>query len=183
MIHSILFTGHLIDAAGRKEPRFPPEKELLVRAAVEQQLLQLTKNTSEKLIGITGAACGSDILFLELCESFEIHTEIYLALPKEEFKRQSVSYAGKQWDERFERLIQKTPVHIVSKHEDENESVWEKANLAMLNRALKNGPQHMTMIAVWNGSIGDGKGGTEHMVKVSKAAGASVKIIDITKLR
>ena len=52
----------------------------------------------------------------------------------------------------------------------------------MLNKALENGGAHMTLIALWNGEGGDGKGGTEHMVNVAKEQGSKTRIIDITKL-
>ena len=48
-----------------------------------------------------------------------------------------------------------------------------------MQTALSSGGKNMTLIALWNGDIGDGKGGTGHMVNIAKEQGAEVDIIDI----
>jgi len=45
--------------------------------------------------GIAGGACGSDILFHEVCESLGIPTQLFLALPKDKFHVESVDRAGR----------------------------------------------------------------------------------------
>ena len=52
----------------------------------------------------------------------------------------------------------------------------------MLNSALKNGGENMTLLALWDGKTGDGGGGTEHMINVAREQKASVKIIEIGKI-
>jgi hypothetical protein len=59
--------------------------------------------------------------------------EMYLAFPVEKFKKESVSFAGKDWDERFDKLITEIPVHILAEKEDKNNNVWERANGWMLD--------------------------------------------------
>lgn len=183
MKHSILFTGHMIDAPQRKQPRFPAYKEQGVQQALEKYLRAEMKNTTNELTGMAGGACGGDILFHELCIDLKISSEIYLALPIEEFKKASVSFAGLEWVGRFERLIKKRPVHILPPAiGDEKNNVWERANIWMLNSALKNGGENMTLLALWDGKTGDGGGGTEHMINVAREQKASVKIIEIGKI-
>ncbi len=183
MYHSILFTGHMIDAQERKTPRFPPGKENIVRQEIKKCLLKEKGISKDKLIGIAGGACGGDILFHELCEELNIPTEVYLALPVEAFKKESVSFAGKDWEKRFDRLIKKLPVYILPEEKENNKNnVWERANVWMLDTALKNGGKNMSLIALWDGKAGDGGGGTEHMVNVAKEQEARVIIIDINKL-
>ena len=65
---------------------------------------------------------------------------------------------------------------------DEKSNVWERANIWMLNSALKNGGENMSLIALWDGKAGDGPGGAEHMIKVAKEQNAEIIIIDINKL-
>ena len=184
MKHSILFTGHMIDAKDRADARFPENKENSVREEILKLLLKEKELQKDELIGIAGGACGGDILFHELCAETDIPTEMYLALPIEEFKKASVSFAGAIWEARFEKLIKGLPVHILPDENDNNNSdnIWERSNLWMLNVALKNGGSNMTLMALWDGKGGDGKGGTEHMVEISKEKGARVDIIDITKV-
>ncbi|MEO6327708.1 MAG: tetratricopeptide repeat-containing protein, partial [Ginsengibacter sp.] len=72
--HFLLFTGHMIDKADRKEPRFPASKELQAREAIKKKVIEeknkLDENTT--LTGIAGGACGGDILFHEICEELDI---------------------------------------------------------------------------------------------------------------
>jgi hypothetical protein len=184
MKHSILFSGHMIDAKDRAGPRFPAGKENAAIGELRKYLLGEKEIAKDKLFGIAGGACGGDILFHELCIETGIPTEIYLALPVDEFKEKSVSFAGKGWDRRFDELISKLPFHILSGpgNNDEDKNVWERTNLWMLDLALKHGGKNMTLIALWNGETGDGEGGTKHMVEVAKEQGARVEIIDTNKL-
>jgi hypothetical protein len=185
MKHAILFSGHLIDRSDRKEPRFPANKEEAVKIAISNQLLkEKEQSKSNALIGIAGGACGGDILFHELCQEMGIPTVIYLAVPFEEYKEKSVSYAGAEWDLRFDNLVKKIPVHILplEKRNSGKHTIWSETNTWMLHKALKIDPKNVTLIALWNGKGGDGEGGTEHMVDVVNKKGNKTIIIDINKI-
>ena len=182
MKHTLLFTGHMIDAPTRDSQRFPAAKEAKAREAIKKELQEEKTQHHDELRGIAGAASGGDILFQELCREMNIPGMIYLALPPEEYKEASVAFAGEQWVNRFEKLIKTLPVEIQQGSNENKDDVWVKSNLWMLNKALENGGAHMTLIALWNGEGGDGKGGTEHMVNVAKEQGSKTRIIDITKL-
>jgi hypothetical protein len=179
MKHFILFTGHMIDAKDRKEPRFHPQKEKAVRQEIRKQLLR--EKDEDNLVGIAGGACGGDILFHELCAELDIPSQMYLALPVDEYKQASVSFAGKNWDKRFEKLKETLPIHLLpeEKSNSNKQNIWERTNLWMLDTALKSGGENMTLLALWDGKGGDGKGGTEHMVQIAKEQKAKICIIDI----
>lgn len=176
----ILFTGHMIDAASRAESRFPAGKEQTARKAIKERLEKITAH-GKAFLGIAGGACGGDILFHELCRELQIPSEVFLALPIEDFKNESVKFAGHKWEDRFDQLIQQLPVHILPQA-DAKENVWERANTWMLNVALMNGGAHMALIALWNLKGGDGTGGTEHMVNIATGQKALVEIININEL-
>lgn len=185
MINRILFTGHMIDAKDRPNARFPASKEFVVREAIQKSLVKVKETFTGELTGIAGGACGGDILFHELCQEMNISSEIYLALPVAEFKKESVSFAGKEWEERFVNLTNQLPVYVlpgVINTEDKEKNVWERANEWMLNTTLKDGGKHMALIALWDGKGGDGSGGTEHMVNIAKEEDGIVEIININKL-
>ncbi len=182
MIHTILFTGHMIDAADREKPRFPAEKETAARQKIKDILVKKKEQATSPLQGIAGAACGGDILFHEACMELDIPSIIYLALPPAEFKKNSVSFAGKNWDDRFDALVQKLPTHILSEADKADKNIWEAANDEMLQEALKNGGTQMTLMALWNGEGGDGPGGTQHLVQVVRENGGEVVIIDTNQL-
>ena len=185
--HFILFTGHMIDKSDRNEPRFPPNKEVAVRQKIKEKILEEKNKIKEPVIGISGGACGGDILFHEVCAELDMKTELYLALPADKFKVESVAFAGNDWIERFDKLYQEIPHYILCDTKElppwlqkkEGYTIWERNNLWELNSALINGGMHMTLVALWDGKGGDGAGGTEHMVKQARERGAKVIIIDI----
>jgi hypothetical protein len=172
----------MIDKQDRKDPRFPPYKEQAVKKEIEKFLLK-EKEIINELKGIAGGACGGDIIFHEVCQGLNIPSEIYLAEPVEDFKKNSVSFAGKDWEKRFHKLISTLPVYVLDKEIDNNKyNIWERTNLWMLDMALKNGGENMTLVALWDGKAGDGPGGVQHMIDIARERQAKIKIIDINKL-
>lgn len=184
MRHSILFTGHMIDKGDRLDSRFPANKEISVSKEILKQLLSIKETETKELIGIAGGACGGDILFHERCIKIGIDSEMYLALPTEEYKKQSVSFAGEGWEERFDKLINRLTVHILPKEKrsDEKSNIWSMTNEWMLESAFQSPNDNTTLIALWDGKGGDGDGGTEHMIKTAKEKGAKINIININKI-
>jgi hypothetical protein len=57
-----LFSGHMIDAADRHTPRFPPDKESV--AAIANTLAEI--GTERGDLAICGGACGGDLQFAEV---------------------------------------------------------------------------------------------------------------------
>ncbi len=94
---SVLFTGHMIDAADREEPRFPPRAEGAARMAIRESVLQLRDSGGTPMVGIAGGASGGDLLFHEVCAELGVATRLRLALPVEEFIATSVAPAGEGW--------------------------------------------------------------------------------------
>jgi hypothetical protein len=186
MNHSILFTGHMIDEKEREESRFPARKEMLVKAEILQKLVEVKAKTKKLLIGIAGGACGGDILFHETCKKIGIHTEMYLALPPEEYKKRSVSFAGPEWVTRFDFLTKNLLVHVLpdSKNIDKQNNLWAATNLWMLDNAIEIGNNDITLIALWDGKDSDLEGGTKHMIDTfeTKVKGIKPEIIYINNI-
>jgi tetratricopeptide repeat protein len=187
----IFFTGHMIDPAGRKPPRFPKSCEEIARQAIGERLQQEIERTKGKSIGIAGAACGSDILFHEVCAEMGIPHDVFLPLPIDRFRTESVSPAGKNWEERFDQLMRQFPSpHVLSHTEDlpswlslrPNYNAWQRANLWLIQEALAVGGTNITLLALWDGKTGDGPGGTDHMIRVAAQHGAATVILDTNKL-
>jgi hypothetical protein len=186
----ILFTGHRVDAPGRRTPRFPADKEPVARAAIKQAVTR-EKERSGAVSGIAGAASGGDILFHEICAELGIPTEVYLALPPGAYSAASVADSGPDWVRRFYELYSLHPsAPILSDTESlprwltgkRDYSIWQRNNLWLLYEALARGPENVTVIALWNGQTGDGPGGTEHMIGIARQRGARVEILDTNEL-
>ena len=103
----IVFVGHMIDSADRPTPRFPADLEGDVRAAIDRALDGL-----DARIGYCSAACGSDIIFIELMLARGAEVNIVLPFAEEDFLKMSVNFAGERWLVRYRNAIQQA--HSVS---------------------------------------------------------------------
>ncbi|MBA2306149.1 MAG: hypothetical protein H0W08_26465 [Acidobacteria bacterium] len=183
---TILFTGHQVDAPRRKEPRFPADKGPLARAAIREAIEQEVHRYGSA-VGLAGAASGGDILFHEVCAELGVATKLYLALPPESYVTESVAPGGPDWVARFYAIQSRFPsAPVLSRTKDlpgwlrhrAGYSIWQRNNLWMLNEALTAGPQHVTLIALWNGKAGDGPGGTADMIHIARERGAETRVLD-----
>src|SRR6266851_6659820 len=86
---AILCSGHMIDAPGRKEARFPPRKEEAVRQRIADQLARWNAGADD--VGICGGACGADILFAEACLERRARVLLLIPLPEDAFVKRSVA--------------------------------------------------------------------------------------------
>ncbi|MFN8455676.1 MAG: SLATT domain-containing protein [Anaerolineae bacterium] len=79
-----LFSGHMIDRPGRREPRFPAGMEREVRERLEKALHKLEADAHDMAI-VPGAACGGDIIFIEACLKLGMRVQILLPFPEADF--------------------------------------------------------------------------------------------------
>jgi len=186
----ILFTGHRIDAPDRQKPRFPPDKEDQARDMIIATVSEEKAKATGELLGISGGASGGDILFHEVCRELDIPSRMYLVLPKTEYIKASVADGGPNWVERFKRLFDQMQPEILSDSGElprwlrakKDYSIWQRSNLWMLHSALAISQDNLTLIALWNGQVGDGPGGTEDMVKRAQDRGATFIHLDARNL-
>ena len=73
-----------------------------------------------------------------------------------------------------------TALHVMPPTDDDAEdgNAYARCNLAMLRRALQLARGPIDLVCLWDGSVGDGPGGTEHMVDAVRAHGGRVHWID-----
>jgi hypothetical protein len=186
----LLFTGHMIDAAGRQRPRFPPDKEAVARAAIRSAIERELGRPGGVAGGIAGGASGGDILFHELCAELGIPTRLFLALPRGQFIEESVRPAGGNWRERFDRLIERLPTRVLAEEQElpswlaerPEYNIWQRSNLWMLHNALAEAREDVSLIALWNGEQGDGPGGTGDLVARARQRHAEVTVLDTKAL-
>jgi hypothetical protein len=182
----LLFTGHMIDAPGRATPRFPPDREDIARQEIRRAIEGELKRPGGVAGGIAGGASGGDILFHEICAELGIPTQLFLALPKNQFIAESVAPAGGNWRERFDRLLDKLPSRVLAESKElpgwlakkPDYDLWQRNNLWTLYNALAQGGEDVTLIALWNGEKGDGPGGTGDLVKRAKERHAETVTLD-----
>ena len=179
----MLFSGHMIDAPDRASPRFPPELEPEVAAAIRAKLAELEVGATD--LGISSAACGGDILFDEAALARGASLRLYLPFEEETFLQKSVAFAGSDWIERYRRVVSQADVHVAPRELGplaDGEDPYERTNLWMLEEARRIGGGHVEFVSVWDGVAGDGPGGTRHMMRAVSETGGTAHRIDITRL-
>lgn len=178
-MRAFLFSGHMIDAPGRKVPRFPAALEGAVREAIGRELERC--GAGQQDYGVGSAACGSDLLFAEgLCQRGAT-LRLCLPFPEPEFLQKSVAFAGDDWVQRFHAITARAQVDVFpveSPIARVTSDPYERTNLWMVEEASRLGGRDVVFLCVWDGASGGGPGGTGHMVQAVEDAGGSVVRID-----
>ena len=180
-----LFSGHMIDSPKRSQPRFPTAMENEVQQKIEEVLDKLQADTGDLAIA-AGIACGGDILFLEACLKRQLKVSVYLPFEPGEFIKQSVSFAGDNWVERFYKIKNHPQVKIHLQQEQVGAlpvgvDPFERNNRWALYSSLVYDIERIRLVVLWDGTGGDGPGGTGDMVKQVRQLGGIVEHIDTTK--
>jgi hypothetical protein len=141
--------------------------------------------------GIAGGACGSDILFHEICESLGIPTQLFLALPQDKFQVESVNRGGPDWVERYLRLCQRVTPRVLAESKElprwlvdkKDYDIWQRNNFWMMFNALAGDSRRQTLIALYNRDRDpDGPGGTAHLVNEASNWGFKTLELDAREL-
>ncbi len=180
-----LFSGHMIDSPSRTEPRFPAAMESEARQKIEAVLNKLKADAQDLAIA-PGIACGGDILFLEACLQRNMKVEVYLPFEPAKFIKESVSFAGDDWVERFYQIKNHPNVTINLQPErvgpvPEGDNPFERNNCWTLYSTLIYRIERVRLVVLWNGKGGDGPGGTGDMVQQVRQLGGIVEHLDTTK--
>jgi hypothetical protein len=166
---SLLFSGHLIDRPGRKEPRFPARLEGAAQERIGQAVEAFVKGEArEAAMGFASCADGGDMIFHEQCRSRGIDTTIILPFPPETFLRESVAgLPDGTWAARFWRLWSDTaPERREEMGLPVSDAAYEACNTRLLDRAQRHGS--LRLIALWDGRRGN-RGGTADLIDRAKA--------------
>jgi hypothetical protein len=181
---SLVFTGHMIDLPGRSPPRFPPELVKAARIEIERRVARHTAGRSKSRVkGFASLARGGDILFHEICRNFGFDTVIVLPFSPDLFLKTSVEGTeGGGWPQRFRKLWDETPSgRRYDLGLQQTDDAFAICNERILELAQREGA--VQLIALWDGSGGDGPGGTADFVKRAKGqSGREASIIDPKKL-
>ena len=178
----VVFSGHMVDRAGRPSPRFPeasvPAVEKALRAAV---------NELGDVVGYSSAAAGGDILFGEAI--LDMGGELHVVLPQSRscFSAESIEPHGRDWVRRGEMLLERAAsVTAVSDYRISSDGpAFSYANRVLYGRARLHADrlqQPLVGLCVWDQEEGDGPGGTADSVRTWRRNGVEPTIIDPTAL-
>lgn len=183
----LLFSGHMVDAPGRKEPRFPPHQVPRAQAAIEQALASLGAGPGD--LALTQGAAGGDLLFAQACLARGVRLQLLQPIEEERFVAESVlkSSEGEAWHARYLAVraqlaepLRSAPAELGAP--PPGVDVWERGNLWLLYTALAHGFDRLRCVLLWNGGGGDGPGGTRHMREAVERRAGHVTWLDTRTL-
>lgn len=180
-----LFSGHMIDAPDRPEPRFPANKESIAAATIRTRLDELGAGPED--LALCGGASGGDLLFAEACLARGLKLELRLAFDEPTFLQKSVAFAPGDWTDRYFRVKGHENTRTLEMPEElgplpKGTHAFARANLWQLYTALAWGPERVRFLCLWNRKGGDGPGGTQHMYETVQQFSGRVYVIDTTSL-
>jgi hypothetical protein len=172
----VLFSGHMVDAPDRAEPRFPAHRVAQARRDISEVIGEIDDPEAR---AVSGLACGGDLLFAEEWLKTGRPLQAFLPRPVEEFLDESVRFAGDEWVASFHRVIADPMVSVVGPDDEMlgQEDPHSANNLRMLEAARREGAT-VHGVFLWDGSRGDGPGGTQHLASELIEAGGTVTILD-----
>lgn len=179
----IVFAGHMIDQPDRATPRFPSHLESVVAEGIRARIQKLRPG-----FGFASAACGSDIVFLEAMLDAGAEVSIVLPYNREEFVRDSVDFLpNSNWRVRFEGVLERaTQCVIASTQRLEIGGVsYDYCNQILLGLATIHSARlntELVPLGVWDGTDGDGPGGTASAVRRWQKLGYQPEVVDLAKM-
>lgn len=176
------FSGHMTDSPGRKTPRFPESRVQAVRGRIRAAL----EHQPSPLHGVSSAARGGDLLFIEQVLALGGSASVLLPFPAEAFKQTSV---GQGWNETFDRLLSDSavtvhpPLHAALPATEQEQAVaFEECNVRIVDLlstlAQQGGDADPLFLSVFHHAGAQLQGGTWDAIARWRQRGRQVVIID-----
>jgi len=145
----LALAGRRIDAPGAAEPRFPAAQV----PAVRERLRELLASTGATAL-VCSAACGADLLALEVAGEAQLRRRVILPFDMARFRTTSVVDRGREWGDVFDRVMRALPaIDRVVLNLRESDDAYTRTNVEILDHAQQlagaAGPVHA--VIVWNG--------------------------------
>ncbi len=174
----VCITGHITDGKGRESPRFPEKKIPVVREGLEKVFKEIKPTAA-----IGAGAAGADLLALGVLREMGIEPTVVLPMKSAVYAGKSVSPSGREWMEKFEGIVSggERVLEAPATSAGSGGQTWSFGNDLILGTARQQALAargDWELVAVWDGKIGDGSGGTHDMVLRAKSLGARVRVID-----
>jgi hypothetical protein len=178
MSRVIALAGRRIDKPGAQAPRFPLERV----EAVEQRLSRLFREEEASAL-VCSAACGADLIALQVAGALKLRRRVVLPFAPEWFRRSSVTdRPDARWGLLFDEVIaavRATGDLVVLSGAEDDEAAYAAANEAILRetRALLSTQLGVSGLAVlvWEGHPKAHEDATEAFSHLATSAGLPVR--------
>jgi hypothetical protein len=171
----IALAGRRVEAPDAPKPRFPANQVENVRARLHEFF------TSHEVTGLVcAAACGADILALEVAGELGLRRRIVLPFGRAHFRAMSVVDRGGDWGERYDTLIAAVEAQgdlVEFAHDKDDMQTFFTGNLDILNQAQWLAGQtgeDLAALIVWDGNSRGADDVTGHFKQEAEARGFGV---------
>lgn len=168
--------GRRIDAPGSTSRRFPLECVHTVRERLEHLFI------AEKVkVIVCSAACGADLISLDVAHQLGLQSRIVLPFPIEQFRQSSVTDRPGEWGGIFDKIIKSTPASdlIVLQSAIQPDEAYEAATQEIIRQAtLAAAGTQPFAIAVWEGKDReDSTDATASFLRHARKAGMKTRTV------
>lgn len=178
----IAFMGQTIHGMG-KSPGIDRADEAMLR----DQIRNLLEKHKVK-IAFGALACGADLMIAEEVLNQNGELNVILPFSREEFKRTSVSPAGPEWEEKFDRALERAAsvYEIVEDAYTGYDLLYEACSLQIMGLAYLRSQtlgSQAYQVALWNGQPSASPGGTAAAMQRWEALGQKNLVIPVPEPR
>jgi tetratricopeptide (TPR) repeat protein len=186
---AFLFSGYMIDHAGKDKKTFPADKENEIRHDIAKKLESFGLIPDDRAF-LAGLSAGSEIIFAEICIEKGLKVRAYLPLAESAYIRQFVSPGGDAWVDRFYK-VRNHPL-VEEFYQSENvgapkpgDDPYERNNRWALYSSLGRGIDRLRLIALWNTQGDKPKDRdarlVQNMIELARELGGSIEQISTAK--
>lgn len=168
----VALAGRRIDAPDAGTHRFPFRNINMVKERLRAFFL-----SSKASVLVCSAACGADLLALDIAGELNLERRILLPFSPGVFEKKSVLDCEGDWQTKFESICNEVGsagnLTILHLQEDE-QNVYERTNIEILNLAESiaglndNNNKNIVALAVWEGGSRGPDDATAHLLEEAK---------------
>jgi hypothetical protein len=182
----VALAGRRIDAVGAPA-RFPLDQAPRVSKRLDRLLRQLRPAAL-----ICSAACGADLLALEVAQSLNIPVTIVLPFALDRFRETSVVDRPGDWGPRFDAVMARATgaagrIQVIASRSGDDDDAYVAATDAILDRAQRlavgtaSEENGLVAVVVWDG-VSRGEGDLTHYFRRSaRRRGFQIRRISTTR--
>ena len=168
--------GRRVDAPDAETPRFPPSNVNKVRQRIQQVFAR------EKPVAfVSSAACGADLLALDVAGNMHVPRYVLLPSPPEEFRKSSVTDRPGDWGALYDKVLNTAKVGVLTL--PDGQEGYLQTNLKLLDRAEALAREHHTSVAalvIWNEQSRGPDDVTAHFLEQAKLR--NIPVLEVSTL-
>jgi hypothetical protein len=181
---ALIFSGYMVDFAGKDKKTFPPEKEHEIRQEIKKRVEKFQPGSQDRAF-LAGLSAGSEMIFAEVCAELGMKVKVFLPHPDSGYIRRFIAPAGESWVDRFYKIRNHPLVDEIYQIEHlgqpkEGDNLYERNSRWAIYSALgRVGIDNLTMLTVASEFVGDTKDRdillTRYMIDLMRNLGGRVE--------